>query len=165
MLSNMELSHLRTLTREQLELTQQMDALLQAERQALKAGDAELIRRIANEKIGLLNALEASERQRSDWLRARYPELNVYDRRTLLKLVAAEHRRDFAVEMAKLMKVLEACRRQNQINGAIAHASRQLAERTLSVLRGQSQHDAAQPLYGRRGETVSQETSFSITAV
>lgn len=165
MLSNPEVSHLRVLTQKQLELTQQMDALLQAERQALKAGDAELIRRIAAEKISQMNALEASERQRREWLHARKPELNIYDRRALLRLVAPELRRDFAIEMAKLMKALEGCRRRNQINGAIVHASRQLAERTLGVLRGQPQQDTTQPLYGRRGETVSQETSFSVTAV
>lgn len=165
MLSNTELRHLRSLTLSQLDLMQQMDALLRAEHQALKAGKADLISRIANEKISLLTALEGLEHQRSDWLTARYPELNVYDRRALLKLVATEQRRDFAVEMAKLLKVLQTCRRQNQINGAIAHTSRQFAERTLGVLRGQPQHDAAQSLYGRRGETVSQETSFSVTAV
>lgn len=164
MLSSTDVNHLRALTLNQLELAQQMDALLQAEHRALKVSNPDLITRIANEKIELLNTLERLERQRSAWLLARHPELPVYDRRALLKLIAPEQRRDFAVELAKLLKVLQTCRRQNQINGAIAHASRQFAERTLSVLRGQPQHEAGHSLYGRRGETISQATSFSVTS-
>lgn len=164
MLSSTELGHLRSLTRHQLDLAQRMDALLQAEHCALKAGNTELITGIANEKIALLNTLEDQERQRSAWLLAKFPELKVYDRRALLRLAAPEHRREFATELAKLFNVLQSCRRQNQINGAIAHASRQFAERSLNVLRGQAQHDAAPSLYGRRGETVNQETSFSVTS-
>lgn len=164
MLGNADLNHLRALTLNQLELAQQMEALLQAEHRALKDGNAELITRIANEKIGLLNTLEGIERQRSAWLLSRYPELNIYDRRALLQLIAPEQRRDFAIALAKLLKVLQTCRRQNQINGAIAHTSRQFAERTLGVLRGQPQHEAGATLYGRRGETVSQATSLSVTS-
>lgn len=144
--------HLRELFRATLEALGEMLGLLEREAGALSGRDAATLERIAltkHELVPILDRLAAEQRQClnaagiTDAAEAGGVEAYLA-RMGVESAPAAELRADWQ----EIIRLLQACKRQNELNGAYIALLRRHVEHALDILHGPTQAEAT---YGRDG--------------
>jgi flagellar biosynthesis/type III secretory pathway chaperone len=127
-----------------------LEALLEEERMALAAVEAERVSAIAAEKITLYSRLQALARRRDACLAAG----GITAAPGAIRAWAERHPNEAAAVMAewrRLAQLVRKTRRQNTLNGRIAHALAQHFNARLNLLTGNQA--AVTTTYGRDGST------------
>lgn len=127
-------------------------SLLDEEREALKNRDVDTLERIIREKAQCLTTLEHSAQQRSnivhDLPAARQ---NSADQQTLWKDLLQEKSPQVLGEWEKLGELIKQCQAENEINGRLLSRNKQVFNRILSIMRGQTQSDNLYTAGGNKG--------------
>ena len=144
----------------QIEAAKQLHAILVQENAALQAREAEEMQSLSAKKAQLTEQLEQLSGQQSEILSSKglplsREGLSRYARQLSPGLAAA-----FQGRLQTLTDALEACKKQNLINGQMIAASRQSVEVALSILRGQNGPRGL--TYGPGGETLANNGGNSL---
>jgi flagellar biosynthesis protein FlgN len=134
-------SHLR----QDISACQTLLGLLDAERQALKARDPEQLEDVIQNKTTLLQHLEQSARQRSQWV-----ALSGAKQKSETAWLSLLAKLDPTMESTwrEFKDLLKVCQEQNEINGKLLARNQQVFERLLAIVRGKGESN---PLYTARG--------------
>lgn len=124
--------------------------VLQREHQALGRRDVALIHDILAEKEQQLAQLDQLAQQRNQLLQ----QLGLStDKSGFDSFIASDSSGLLAKHWAGLEGLLRECQRQNQVNGTLLEAGKQVAQQTLSILTGQDM--SQNELYNQSGKTSS----------
>jgi flagellar biosynthesis/type III secretory pathway chaperone len=119
--------------------------ILRDERRALMGHDAQVIERIAREKLRHLSDIEDWGRKRDALLRnAGYANT----REGIERYLAEQHDAELNGRWRALECLLQECQQQNEVNGGVVSLSRRQVQRALAILRGLP---AGQGLYDAGG--------------
>ena len=129
---------------------------LQRENRLLQGPDVNALHQLNGEKSGLLVQIEALDRKRAELLAG----LGFTDDPEGMKRLLATTPKPLGLETVwrELRDTLEACQRQNQINGGAIELSRRHAQQALILLRG----DPNGNLYDQRGDSCNRPDGRSL---
>lgn len=146
-----------TLIQQQSECAAQLHNTLLAEAAALTARDIEAIQRHALEKSEQTGRMEQLAQEQRRLLEGAGLPFSAEGFSTFIDRLAPALAAKLHQAQQQLKTALEACQRQNLVNGNIIAANRQSAESALAILRGQLSTDNL--LYSAAGQTVAAATS------
>jgi len=139
---------LRLLLTEEIECAIRLEALLEAEREALNGRDTAAVERLVQDKQALLQAFEALETRRNELVAAAGFSR---DRAGLEACIAwCDEQGRLGRLWSELMERIRRCQHLNRRNGAVVDISRRHVQQALTLLRGQT---PVTPLYSPAGST------------
>lgn len=150
-------AHLLALLSREIELARQLLNALEQEHDALEQHSASAIQAALELKTERLAQFERSETER----RRALSSLDIADNRGAIDAYFADQAKEMpalAQLWTELLDLAEACRRQNQSNGALVDTQRRHVQRALDILRGEP--DAT--TYGPDGDTDRRSGSHSL---
>lgn len=142
------------LLRRQIQHVTRLADVLQREYLALQGRDAAQVEHCTAEKQSLCAEIDALEQQRGVLLAKSGYASNAAGLQAYLRNHVEEDRL-----WQELLRLTAQCRKQNQINGRLANASRGQVRRILAILRGQP---ANADLYGPGGEARAADDSQTL---
>lgn len=149
---------LRAMLEQDASLIEQLQILLEQERELLESRQHEPLEALIEAKNPILEQLGEHSRQRQNWLQ--HAQLST-DHQGWLTLLAANPANETLIEpWQNLTERFLACQELNEINGKIIGRSRQTLGQLLSILRGQS---GGPQLYNAQGSTAPEKGSSRIS--
>lgn len=121
---------------------------LEKERTALKERDVEQLEGIIKAKSALLEQLELSAKQRSQWLLASAFKPTGKPNETAWLALLEDISPPLTAVWQKFKQSLQKCQEENEINGRLLARNQQVFARLLAILRGQGD---TQHLYNQKG--------------
>jgi flagella synthesis protein FlgN len=131
----------------------QLLTLLEGERDALTASDAEVMDEMSAKKQPFVVRLEQLSRQREEMLKIEGFPAGKDGLDAFIVNQSATEASALKILVTKLRTTAFACKEHNQINGSIVNVNRQYLQKAMSILRGR---DMTASSYGPGGEYSNQ---------
>ena len=154
--------HLRDLFRATLEGLGEMLGLLEQEAMALSARDASALERVVltkHELVPILDRLAAEQRQCLAVPGAK--EDSGVEAYLASMAVEASRAAGLRADWRELLRLLQACKRQNELNGAYIGLLRRHVEHALDILHGPAQSEATYDRDGAKRRAAYSRRSYS----
>ena len=149
--------------RQDIQTCEALNALLENELQLLNDRKTRDLSGIINQKQDLMNRLEHSARQRSQWTRYLTERTGLSAEQAWHKLLDELGNPALQPLWEDLQAKVVACRRANEVNGKIINRGQRTLKQLLGILRGQ--YIETPRLYNATGDTKGQNSSHTVIKV
>ena len=134
--------------------------LLKDERESIANSDATTLEGITSEKKHIARILESSTKECSTLLSQAEYEVGDKGMLDFFATCGEPHTSQMTTRWNELQDILKQCQEDNRINGQLLDNSQRRIKQAIGILQGQP---TDQELYGRRGKTISQSLTNSLT--